>query len=217
MPEKRLVQDQVPAFDGWNPVSAFTALPVSTSSLTMTLDLSATLRVNMPLRYQVSGVYRYGIVNSCSPTLLQIKGAPFDMGIPVTELSYGTAEKIVAIDLGIAGTFADALSNTVLASKTHHLIRWLHPRGRLVCFSGYAETYAGPSPSVNIRHRASNVSTMNANNGISITSGAAWFDNSAVAVSLSQYAIEPYDSLEVSVTVIGGPTNLSLGLVYVLE
>jgi len=92
--------------DRWTQTTGtFTATPASTSTLTMTTDLTASIKAGMPLRYAIGGTTYYGRVAAIASNLLTVNGAP--LSGDVTALCYGGGT-VRQIQIIIPSTYEDA-------------------------------------------------------------------------------------------------------------
>jgi len=100
-------------------------------------------------------------------------------------------------------------------------MKWSGPKAYLVAFSGVQMTVdTGTEPKINIQINNAAVSTADSNNGIQLSTSGTWVDNSAIAISTTNYDINRGEELEVDCTAAGGTgdaENLTVQCVFVLE
>lgn len=205
-------------YGGWMAITGFTATPASTSTLTMTSDRTAILKVGMPVRYTISGVVYYGIITASAANLLTVAGAA--MGGDVTKLEYGMPQRVVQIDFFISGTYGDG-ANDLLAADMNTFFRWNMNKAYLVNFSCTEKTVdTGAEPKINVKINGATVSTNDSNKGVQLTTSGAWVDNSAVAINTSNYDINKNEAIEITCTeagATGDAAHLTVTCTFVLE
>jgi hypothetical protein len=210
------------ALQPWTEISAsdYTATPASTSTVTMT-DTSA-LAVGYPVKYTYSGSTYYGIVTAISANaLLTIAGAPLNTGADISALYVGRPERVVQRTMVVDTAFGDAVQD--MSAVTLHRGRWELADAYLVTFaatSGYVDTGAS-QPKVNVKLGGNLVSTNDTNKGVTLSGTPGTFtENSAVAVSTTNYDLTRGDAIDVRCTEAG--TNgdaecLCVEMTFVLE
>lgn len=101
-------------------IGTFSSAPSSTSTLTMTTDMTSKISSGMALQYKIGGTYFYGICHSIASNLLTINGAPLSGS--VTELWYDESlTKISEIIIPVEGyyeTRTELVSNGSFNSAT---------------------------------------------------------------------------------------------------
>jgi hypothetical protein len=206
--------------DGWVTIdsSKYTATPSSTSQIAMsdTSDVS----IGNGIKYTDSRGTYYAIVTAISAnTSITIAGATLSTGADLTELNVGT-DKTVQLDFVVPGAYGDG-ANDLLANDANTYFKWKANKAYLVDFSGVHGTADGTAnPKVNIKIDSSLVSTNDSNNGIQLSTAGTWVDNSAVAISTTNYEIDRGDSIEVACTVAGtdgDAQDLTVSLAFVKE
>ena len=106
----------------WKQETNFTAAPTSTSTLTMTRDVTNWITSRCGLRYTIGGIAYYGIIDSITPTLMTIAGAP--LSGTVTKLEWCDPSYVIQEDFVVTGAFADAANATLLATDVHRKFKW---------------------------------------------------------------------------------------------
>ena len=200
--------------------SCYTATPASTSTLTMTVDKTGTVKVGMPIRYTISSVVYYGICTAITSNLLTIAGAP--MGGDVTKLEYGLPSSVQVVSLDVGDLYAEATSTTMLYSLMDIKRLWRQGKAYCVTFSAMHKTVAGTTQAkINVLVNGQRVSTNDTNLGIQLSTAGTWVDNSAVAISTTYYDINPGEAIELECTAAGVGTpkgaDLTVEAVFVLE
>jgi hypothetical protein len=199
--------------DRWTQTTGtFTAAPASTSTLTMTTDLTASIKVGMSLKYAIGGVTYYGRVAAIAANLLTVNGAP--LGGDVTALYYngGWLREVVVI---IPGPYEDA-SNTALITSdlTSNLLWWL-PTSYLVYFSVYSNVHdsGGTHGQASVRINGTEVNTTAG--GELIAANTTWYPT-VVNIATAAYDINPGELLEVTAVkgTTGDASNLTVHMIF---
>lgn len=168
--------------------------------------------VGSPVKTVISGVAYYGICTAISNTVLTIAGAPLPTGTAITSLSVGKQDMIVQVPMFVGKSDYSASVGDLTAAT----MRWRGRTGYLVMFSGTHETTGRPK--INIKCNGNLVSTNDSNNGIQLSATPGTFtDNSAVAISASNYAIADSQNVVIRITsAVASQNNLSMTLVFVV-
>ncbi|HSW62161.1 MAG TPA: hypothetical protein VLH56_02400, partial [Dissulfurispiraceae bacterium] len=113
------------------PSANFTAAPASTSTLTMGVDMTASIKAGMTLEYTISSVVYYGQVSAIASNLLTVRGAPLSGS--VTLLRYGGGvQRQLCYD---ATVNVDGTANTTtLKTGTVYTLTWRGPVSYLVFY-----------------------------------------------------------------------------------
>lgn len=203
----------------WTPVTAFTATPASTSTLTMTSDLTAILKAGLPVKYTISSSVFYGIITAVAADLLTISGAP--LGGDVTALAYGSAEMVIQADFYISGTFGNGTDTDLLYNDMKTKFVWRLGKAYCVGFSVLEKTVdTGAEPKINVLVNGQRVSTADSNLGVQLGSAGAWVANSAVAVNTAYYDINTGEAVTVECSAAGGTgdaADLTVSSIFILE
>ena len=176
-------------------VGTFTATPASTSTITMTTDLTALIKVAMTLKYVIGGVTYYGRVAAITSILLTVNGAP--LGGNVTALYYGggtisqlTYDATVNVD-GTANT-------TALKTGTVFTITWRKPVSYLVFYDAYQTVHdSGTHGKVTMKVNATEVNT--SAGGLEIAANATIY-STVVDIATAAYDINPGENVIIVVT-----------------
>jgi len=201
----------------WTQEINFTATPASTSTLTMTADKTATIKVGMGLMYKISSTYYYGYVTAITSNLLTIAGAP--LSGDVTELYWCPPERIVKVDFLVSGAFADAANTGLLASDLNTSFYWDHEKAYCVCIKHIVKTddSGANQPRVTISINGSVVGTDNSNAGLAV---AETRTATVVGINTSNYDINPGEAVEIVTDENGSNNdaeNLTVSVIFVLE
>ncbi len=201
--------------------------PASSSTITMNNDLTSIIKVGMPIKFTLGGSATnpgtyYAICTAIASNLLTIAGAPLETDDgDLTALSIDLNRDPIQVDLFVASTYADGTDTTLLASDMKNYFKWGGKKAYLVAFGGTQNTVdSGTEPKINVMVNSAAVSTNDSNNGIQLSTQGTWVDNSAVAISTSNYDINRGEAVELNCTVAGGTgdaANLSVTCVFVTE
>jgi hypothetical protein len=209
--------------DGWNQTSAFATTAASTSTITMTSDLTGVIKVGMAIKFKLSGTYYYAVCSAITSNLLTIKGAPLTTGAGALTELYFSGVKAVNWSANIAGFYGAATSTSLLASMMSVYASWRLPKAYCVSFEAKNKTSAGTTqPKINLLIAGSRVSTANTNAGIQPST--SWVVNSAVAINTTNYSVANGEEIEIECTAAGDGTvgstaasDLTLQAVFVME
>ena len=201
---------------GWaQTVGTFTATPASTSTLTMTTDLTGLIAVGMALKCVIGGVDYYGVVAAIASNLLTVNGAP--LSGDVTGLYYGGGT-ISQVIVSVPGAYEDANNSTLLASDNLTQFVWKKPKSYCVFFSAYSIVHDSGAThgNVNVMINSAAVSTTDTNKGPLIAANGTWYPT-AVDINTSNYDINPGEVLEIQATKgsTGDASDLTVAMVFV--
>jgi len=199
--------------------SKYTALPASTSTITMS-DTSD-MAVGRALRYTYDSVTYYGIITAVTEdTSITIAGAALNVAIQLSALAIGLPSLIEQVEFFVEAAWGDAVED-ILAEIGKKNFKWGKSIAHLVAFSAANHTVdTGAEPKLNVKVAGSAVSTNDSNNGVQLGAADTWVDNPAIAISAANYTIERGDALELACTVVGGTgdaTGLTVSCVFVYE
>jgi len=214
---------QLPAIDGslliglkpWTQTTGtFTAAPASTSTITMTTDLTATIFVGMPLKYTISAVVYYGVVSAITSVLLTVAGAP--LGGNVTALYYGDPTRLVNINIIIPGLYEDASNTALITSDLASNFTWDKVVAYLVryrCYSAVHDSGTHGQASVRINNTEVNTTA----GGLTIAANATWY-STIVDIAVAAYDINPGELLEITAVKgeTGDASDLTCELTFVI-
>lgn len=202
------------AISAWHSITDFTATPASTSTLTMTSDLTGTLNPGSGLKYTIGGTVYYGMITALTDSLMTVCGAP--LSGDVTSLHW-THIKPIVLEFGITGEFADAadtalLENDLLLKGGY---KWMGCKARLVnlAISTFQnDSGASTQPAVNVSIAGSDVLST----ALTIPDGT--YTQSGVQVATANYDVNYGEAIELSVSAASGgtPGNNALDLFAIL-
>jgi hypothetical protein len=190
-------------------IGTFTATPASTSTITMTTDLTASIFVGTSLKYVIAGVTYYGRVSAITSILLTVHGAP--LGGDVTALYYGGGS-IREIIVSIPSTYESASSTTLILSKLFSTLNWKLPTSYLVEYTAWSltkDTSSDGKASVRINNAEVNTSA----GGLTIAAAVTEY-STVVNIATAAYAITPGQLIEV--TCVKGTTGDATYLVVTM-
>lgn len=193
----------------------FTATPASTSTITLTQDVTATIKPGYPLKYTIGGTVYYGIVKTITANLLTVQGAP--LSGDVTALNYGDPVRAVQMVLFIPGYYEDADYTTLIATALGQQLLWMQAPAYLVHFRAKTRIADGSSDGrINVRIGGNDVSTSNSNEGLTLA-GTGWY-LTEVDISTANYDIAYGDVIELNANkgTGGDAQELSIELVFVV-
>lgn len=197
----------------WIPVTDYTGIPLSTSQLTMTADKTGTLKVGMGLKYSISGVDYFGVIEAISTATLTVSGVPF--GSTVNSLYWCDTDKVVQIDYYLQGVIT--ATTTALKTKMKTYSQWNLGEARLVQIRGvvYTEDTGANDPKVNITVAGNGVSTANTNAGIAV--GGSWVTTS-IDINETNYIVPRHAAIELITATgsTGDAADLTVSGVFVL-
>lgn len=200
----------------WLSIGNYTATPASISTITTTSDLTSVIRSGMGMKYQIEGVYYYGIVTAVTSNLVTIAGAPLSGSI--TALYVCEPSRTIHADFFVNGVFNSAARSDLLAFIMKTKFRWSVSDARLVQISHTcnADDSGGTQPAVNLIINGNPVCTANANAGLR-TLSTAWV-TTGVDINPANYAISIGDSVEIAADIggIGNAECLTVTAVFIL-
>ena len=210
--------------DNWTALSAFTRTPPSTSTITLTGDQSATVKVGMPIKFAHSSATYYAIVTGVlvsTNTTVTIAGAPLVASsnwLDSNGLYIGSPAKVVQETIGVPGYYNTGAAGdaTLLKSALFMEYSWMRKVAYLVRFGVLVDILdsGGTQPTITPMVNGLVVGT-----GLTPSSADTWV-YSAVAITTAQYDIQPLENFEISVSGSGtnhDSRNLSFIAVFVLE
>lgn len=201
----------------WIALSNFSTTAASTSTITMTADLTSTLSAGLPIKFKLSGTYYYAQITAITSNLMTIRGAPLTTGSgALTELYYGLASQLNQIHVLIPGLFEAATSTTLLLTFAKDQLKWKEGNAYCVGFDYIVGTAdgGGTQPNINVRWGGNRISTANTNAGPLVS--ASW-QSTAIDINTTNYGITFGTALEIECTkgTTGDAANLSLEILMV--
>ena len=206
-----------PTYSIWTQETNFTATPASTSTLTMTSDVTGTIKVGFGLKYTIGGTVYYGVVTAITSNLLTLAGAP--MGGDVTALYWCPAHHVRQLVVSVPGKFADAANTTLLKTDSKLSIDWDLGKAYLVRIRHIVVTddTGANQPIVNVSVNGSAVGTSNNNAGLAV---AETWTSTVVDINTSNYDINNDEAVEVITDASGSnddASDLTVSMTFVLE
>jgi hypothetical protein len=194
----------------------FTARPPSTSTITMTTDLTATMKVGLPLRYTWNSNTYYGRVAAIASNLLSVNGAPLSTSYDVTALSYGMPSMVRQVNVIIPGSYEDASNTALIASDLKSSLLWQLPVSYLVYFSVYSNTHDSHATHGQASVRINNTEVNTTAGGETIAANATWYPT-VVNIATAAYDINPGESIEVTAVKggTGDAADLTVSMIFV--
>ena len=180
------------------PAANYTATPASTSTLTMGVDMTATIDVGDSLEYTIGGVVYRGMVTAIAANLLTIAGAP--MGGDVSNLRFGggTMRKIHII---IPRAYEDANNTALIASNLNSQLLWKLRTSYLIQYAVYSKTHdSGTHGQASVRINNTEVNTTAG--GLTIAADATWY-STVVDLDTAAYDIQYGEVFEVTAVKAG--------------
>ncbi|HHT9145872.1 MAG TPA: hypothetical protein ACFYD4_09370 [Candidatus Wunengus sp. YC61] len=175
-------------------------------TLTMTSDLTASMLVNMSLKYVIGGVTYYGQVNTSAAALLTVRGAALTGDVTALYYGGGTLQQL-PYD---ASVNADGSANIVpLLTGTVHTTRWKKPKSYLVGYEAYQTTHDSHAThgKVTVQINATEVNT--ATGGLIVAANATWYSSN---IDIATAAYDVNDGENVAIVVTQGGTADGAGL-----
>lgn len=158
--------------------TGYTATPASTSTLTMTSDLTGTIKAGYGLKYTIGGTVYYGIVTAISSNLLTVAGAP--LSGDVSNL-YFTNTGVIQMPILIPGYYEDATDAALLTNDLGQTLIWQQGPAYLVRALMYSRVVDSSSDGyANVRMgaaTASGTAQAGADTTITLASGASASDD----------------------------------------
>ena len=193
-------------------IGTFTATPASTSTLTMTSDMTAIIKPMMTLSYIIGGVTYYGVVGAITSNLLTVWGAP--LSGDVTALYYGGG-RLRQINVMIPGFYEDTSNTALIASDLDSAFLWALPTSYLVYYKAYSKTHDSTTHGqASVRINNTEVNTVSG--GLTIAADNTWY-STVVDLAVAAYDINPGEALEVTAVKngAGDAANLTIEMLFV--
>jgi len=193
----------------WSLISSgYTATPASTSTLTMTSDLTATIKAGYGVKYTIGGTVYYGVITAMASNLMTIAGAP--LSGDVSSLNY-TKTGVVQMPILIPGYYEDASNTGLIASDLGQAILW--QQGPAYCVrSGFKTRVADSSSDGKVQAYIAGdiLSTSNTNTGL-VLANANW-TYTVVDINTTNYSIAFGEAIEIGATKGTGGTAIDLSV-----
>lgn len=202
---KDTIVDTSSANHGWiQTTGTFTATPASTSTLTMTTDLTASIKTGMSLKYVIGGTTYYGIVSAIASNLLTVAGAPLSGDVTALYYGGGTIRQAVGT---IAGTYEDASNTALLTSDAKCPITWRLPTSYLVYYSMWSRLHDTHATHGQASCRINNTEVNTTAGGLTIAADATEYAT-VVDIAVAAYDINFGEAFEIT-AVKGGTGDAS--------
>jgi hypothetical protein len=187
----------------WQVVSTdnYTATPASTSTITMSVDMTGDILPGMSIRYTIDGTVRYGQVAAITSNLLTVRGAPLSDDITNIEYGGGCVTQLV---MPVGGKYEDANNTALLTSDAKMPLTWLKERAYAVHYRVWSRTNDSGATKGKASVRIANTELNTSAGGLTITSGATWYAT-GIDIAVGAYEISFGDSIEV--TCVKGTTG----------
>ena len=179
----------------WNPITAYTTTPASTSTITMTSDLTASIPTGSPLKYVIGGVTYYGQVLSLTGNLMTIRGV--SLSGTITSLSWGGIQHRLIRGIAIPGQYETSTSSTVIANNKSQFM-WRDEPAYLIGYTIYSNTVdTGTKGQIDVTINGNAVNTTSG--GLTITAATTWY-NTVVDINPTYYQVTTGQVIEISST-----------------
>lgn len=188
------------------PSANFTAAPASTSTLTMGVDMTASIKAGMTLEYTISSVVYYGQVSAIASNLLTVRGAPLSGS--VTLLRYGGGvQRQLCYD---ATVNVDGTANTTtLKTGTVYTLTWRGPVSYLVFYDAYQTTHDSHATHGKVTVKVAGSDVNSSAGGLEIAANATTY-KTVVDIATANYDINENEDLTIVVTQGGTPNGAGL-------
>lgn len=187
----------------WNQIYAFSTTAASTSTITMTSDLTSSILPGHCIKFKLSGSYYRAICTAITSNLLTIAGAPLTTGAgDLTEL-YSTSMPSISETIVIDGAFADATDTALLLHDLNMSYIWPAGRAYLVQLSirtTQDDSAASTQASINVSIAGSDVFST----ALTVPDGT--YAKSVVAIITANYDVNYGEAIELKVTAASGGT-----------
>lgn len=199
------------------PDSDWTPIPLSTSRIETD---SAMLTVGTPIRIIQGGTTRYVVVSAKTSTYVDVRGPALNTAQNITSFESSTPDRVVQIDLFIAGFYAASTGDKVVSvMRTRN--RWMMGPAHIAHFAAVQHVADSTvQPRINLKKDTSLVSTNNSSQGIDLSTAGAWVDNPVATISAANAPLVYGSSLEVNVAIIAGTGNaadLTVSVLAIME
>ena len=196
------------------PAANFTARPPSTSTITMGVDMTATVKVGDSLEYTWNSNTYYGQVAAIANNLLTVRGAPLSASYDVTLLRFGGG-MVRQIQVIIPGTYEDASNTALITSDLKSSLQWGLAASYLVYYRVYSNTHdTGTHGQASVRINGTEVNTTTG--GLTIAADATWY-STAVDIAAAAYDVQPGEAIEVTAVKNGNgdASDLTVEMIFV--
>jgi len=179
-------------------IGTFTQIPLSTSSLTMSTDLTSYISTGIALKYKISGTYYYGICSSIASNLLVIQGAPFSGN--VTELYYDeSSTKVIEMVIPVNGYYEASTDTALLLDYCSYYLPWTRQKSYLVNYSFISKITDTGATKGKATVLINSADVNSVAGGLTLTTSATKY-STVVDINTSNYDINNGEYIELSVT-----------------
>ena len=221
-PSKDSVRDKIESLSStistieyeWTALTAFTATPASTSTITTTSDLSSVIVPGTPLKYVISSTTYYGICTAITTDTITIAGAP--LSTTISSLYYGNKSRVRQLDIVVNGFYEDASNTTLIATDVGGQLVWNMGTAYCVMFKAYSRINDGSNDgTVQVTVGGNDVCSTAA--GLTLAADATWY-TTVVDITPANCETAYGEVIELDVTkgTGGDAQDLSVSMVFVL-
>ena len=195
------------------PAASYTAAPASTSTITMSVDMTALILVGMSLRYTISSVEYFGIATAVASNLLTVGGAPLGGNVSSLQYGGGTVRQVVVI---IPSTYEDASNTALIVSDLKSSLIWKLPKSYLVQYHVYSAVHDSHATHGQASVRINNVEVNTTAGGLTIAANATWY-STVIDIATGAYDINLGEAIEVTAVKggTGDASDLTVMMIFV--
>ena len=203
--------------DSWTKTTGtFTAVPASTSTLTMTTDMTSLIKPGMALKFTDTDGTKYARVTAITSNLLTIGGAALDHTL--TGLWYSSG-KIRQIYILLPGFYEFTHSHTKIAEMVKTQLVWHLMPAYCVGFKVYSNVHdSGTTPGY-VSLEINGADVCSDAGGLQIAADATWY-STVVNINQANYDINTGEVIEISAIVgvtgtVGNASDLTMMAFFV--
>jgi len=211
----------------WRPITAFDDQPPSSSTITLTEDLTSWVKAGLPVKFTLGGgasnpgTY-YGKIPTVTSNLLSILGPALETDDgDLTALWVGLPECLVQLDLFIPGLYGAGAENNLMGVFAKTGFVWQGPAAHIAHFyAAHATVDSTTQPKVNVLAGGDAVSTNDSAKGVQLSTPLTWVANPAASVHYTYNGLANQATLNIACTtagVSGDAEDLTVTLFIVLE
>jgi hypothetical protein len=201
----------------WIQTTAFNDQAASTSTITMTSDLTGSILVGYPIKFKLSGSYYYAVCTAIASNLLTIAGAPLTTGDgDLTELWYGDFTRVEQVDIAVNGYYEDAANTALILSDLNTVLLWNKSKAYAVRYKVWSKVHDSHAThgKATVLINATELNT--SADGLTIAADATWY-STVVDIVTAAYDINNGEAIELSVTKggTGDAHDLTVSIIFV--
>lgn len=189
----------------WSALTAgtdFSTTAASSSSITMLVDKTATIKPGYAIRVVDGGTTKWGVVSSVSSGSIGFVGPALTLTAgAITAVSWADNTRVQSFKILVDGAFAYAASSTLLATYCRNPWSWLGGPARVAFFRVRSAAQSATAPKVTLTIGGTSICSDNSNAGPAVTS--SWSAGTLVTANL---ALTMQATIEL-VTTQGATTN----------